>query len=174
MMAYEMGKIFEEVGLPDGVANIVFGTGPTVGTALIEHPDVKVISFTGSTTTGSKVAELGGKHLKKISLEMGGKNAVIVMDDADLQLATEGILWSAFGTAGQRCTACSRVIVHKDVKEQLEKRLLDEMQKLTIGDGLEKDVKIGPVINKAALEKINHYVQIGKQEGATLLAGAEY
>ncbi|MFB7159658.1 aldehyde dehydrogenase family protein [Lysinibacillus sp. NPDC056232] len=171
MMAYEMGKIFEEVGLPDGVANIVFGTGPTVGTALIEHPDVKVISFTGSTTTGSKVAELGGKHLKKISLEMGGKNAVIVMDDADLQLATEGILWSAFGTAGQRCTACSRVIVHKDVREDLEKRLLDEMQKLTIGDGLDEDVKIGPVINKAALEKINHYVQIGKQEGATLLAG---
>lgn len=171
MMAYEMGKIFEEVGLPGGVANIVFGTGPTVGTALIEHPDVKVISFTGSTTTGSKVAELGGKHLKKISLEMGGKNAVIVMDDADLQLATEGILWSAFGTAGQRCTACSRVIVHKDVREELEKRLLDEMQKLTIGDGLDEGVKIGPVINKAALEKINHYVQIGKQEGATLLAG---
>lgn len=171
MMAYEMGKIFEEVGLPGGVANIVFGTGPTVGAALIEHPDVKVISFTGSTTTGSKVAELGGKHLKKISLEMGGKNAVIVMDDADLQLATEGILWSAFGTAGQRCTACSRVIVHKDVREELEKRLLDEMQKLTIGDGLDEGVKIGPVINKAALEKINHYVQIGKKEGATLLAG---
>lgn len=171
MMAYEMGKIFEEIGLPDGVANIVFGSGPTVGTALIEHPDVKVISFTGSTTTGSKVAELGGRHLKKISLEMGGKNAVIVMDDADLQLATEGILWSAFGTAGQRCTACSRVIVHKDVREELEKRLLDEMQKLTIGNGLDEQVKIGPVINKAALEKINHYVQIGKQEGATLLAG---
>ncbi len=171
MMAYEMGKIFEEIGLPNGVANIVYGSGPTVGTALIEHPDVKVISFTGSTTTGSKVAELGGKHLKKMSLEMGGKNAVIVMDDADLQLATEGILWSAFGTAGQRCTACSRVIVHKDVREELEKRLLDEMQKLTIGNGLDEHVKIGPVINKAALEKINHYVQIGKQEGATLLAG---
>ncbi|MGE7696209.1 aldehyde dehydrogenase family protein [Lysinibacillus sp. NPDC094177] len=171
MMAYEMGKIFEEVGLPGGVANIVFGTGPIVGTALIEHPDVKVISFTGSTTTGSKVAELGGKNLKKVSLEMGGKNAVIVMDDADLELATEGILWSAFGTAGQRCTACSRVIVHKDVREELEKRLLDKMQKLTIGNGLDEGVKIGPVINKAAMEKINHYVQIGKQEGATLLAG---
>ncbi|WP_107924503.1 aldehyde dehydrogenase family protein [Lysinibacillus parviboronicapiens] len=171
MMAYEMGKIFQEIGLPAGVANIVFGTGPTVGTALIEHPDVKVISFTGSTTTGSKVAELGGKHLKKVSLEMGGKNAVIVMDDADLHLAAEGILWSAFGTAGQRCTACSRVIVHKDVREELEKLLLEAMQHLTIGDGLDESVKIGPVISKAALEKINHYVQIGKQEGATLLAG---
>ena len=171
MMAYEMGKIFEEVNLPAGVANIVFGTGPTVGTALIEHPDVKVISFTGSTATGSKVAELGGKHLKKISLEMGGKNAVIVMDDADLHLATEGILWSAFGTAGQRCTACSRVIVHKNVKEELENRLLEAMKDLTIGDGLDESVKIGPVISKAALEKINHYVQIGKQEGATLLSG---
>ncbi|MGE7091167.1 aldehyde dehydrogenase family protein [Lysinibacillus sp. NPDC048646] len=171
MMAYEMAKIFNEIDLPAGVANIVFGTGPTVGTALIEHPDVKVISFTGSTTTGSKVAELGGKHLKKISLEMGGKNAVIVMDDADLHLAAEGILWSAFGTAGQRCTACSRVIVHKDVREELERLLLEAMQHLTIGDGLDESVKIGPVISKAALEKINHYVQIGKQEGATLLAG---
>lgn len=171
MMAYEMGKIFEEVGLPPGVANIIFGTGPIVGTALIEHPDVKVISFTGSTATGSKVAELGGKHLKKISLEMGGKNAVIVMDDADLNLAVEGILWSAFGTAGQRCTACSRVIVHKAVRVELEERLIAAMQHLTIGDGLDPSVKIGPIINKSALEKINQYVQIGKQEGAKLLVG---
>ena len=117
MMAYEMALIFEEVGLPDGVANIVFGSGSEVGTAMIEHPDVRVISFTGSTETGRHVAETGGRHLKKVSLEMGGKNAVIVMDDADIDLAVEGILWSAFGTAGQRCTACSRVIVHKDVKE---------------------------------------------------------
>lgn len=171
MMAYEMGIIFEEVGLPSGVANIVFGTGVTIGTALIEHPDVKVISFTGSTETGSKVAELGGKHLKKVSLEMGGKNAVIVMADADLELAVEAILWSAFGTAGQRCTACSRVIVHSNVRVELEKQLLVAMQQLTIGDGLDPSVKIGPVISKQALEKINHYVQIGKQEGATLLIG---
>lgn len=173
MMAYELAKIFEEVGLPAGVVNVVFGSGPTVGTAMVEHPDIRIISFTGSTATGSKVAELGGKHLKKISLEMGGKNAVIVMDDADLDLALEGILWSAFGTAGQRCTACSRVIVHKDVKQELERRLVEATKQLKIGDGLDPTVKIGPVINKAALEKINHYVQIGKQQGADLLIGGE-
>ncbi|MEG0471257.1 MAG: aldehyde dehydrogenase family protein [Solibacillus sp.] len=173
MMAYELAKIFEEVELPKGVVNVVFGSGPTVGTAMIEHPDIRVISFTGSTVTGSKVAELGGKHLKKVSLEMGGKNAVIVMDDANIELAVEGILWSAFGTAGQRCTACSRVIVHRDVKEQLEERLIQETKKLTIGDGLDPSVKIGPVINKAALEKINHFVQIGKEQGASLLIGGQ-
>ncbi|MGG0656190.1 aldehyde dehydrogenase family protein [Rummeliibacillus pycnus] len=173
MMAYEMAKIFDEVGLPKGVANVVFGSGSDVGTALIEHPDVKVISFTGSTATGRKVAELGGHHLKKVSLEMGGKNAVIIMDDADLDLAVEGVLWSAFGTAGQRCTACSRVIVHKDIKEELEKRLLNAMEQLTIGDGLDESVKIGPVINKTALYKINSYVEIGQQEGAKLLTGGK-
>lgn len=173
MMAYEMGRIFKEAGLPEGVANIVFGAGSEVGTAMIEHPDIKVISFTGSTETGRKVAEAGGRNLKKVSLEMGGKNAVIVMEDADLELAVEGILWSAFGTAGQRCTACSRVIVHKDVKEELQKRLLSKMEGLTIGDGLDESVKIGPVINQKALEKIQSYIEIGKQEGATLLAGGE-
>ncbi|MCM3357898.1 MULTISPECIES: aldehyde dehydrogenase family protein [unclassified Psychrobacillus] len=171
MMAFEMAKIFEEVGLPSGVANVVFGSGSEVGTAMIEHKDVKVISFTGSTDTGSKVAELGGRHLKKVSLEMGGKNAVIVMEDADLNLAVDGILWSAFGTAGQRCTACSRVIVHKDVKKELEKMLLERMEKLTIGDGMDETVKVGPVINKAALEKIHSYIQIGKEEGANLVVG---
>ena len=173
MMAYEMGKIFEEVGLPDGVANIVFGAGSEVGTAMIEHPDVRVISFTGSTETGRKVAEAGGRNLKKVSLEMGGKNAIIVMEDADLDLAVEGILWSAFGTAGQRCTACSRVIVHKDVKEDLQNRLLNKIQTLTIGDGMDETVKVGPVINKKALEKIHSYTEIGKTEGAKLLVGGE-
>ena len=173
LMAYELGKIFEEVGLPNGVVNIVFGAGPTVGTAIVEHPDIRIISFTGSNATGSKVAELGGKLLKKVSLELGGKNAVIVMDDANLELAVVGILWSAFGTAGQRCTACSRVIVHKNVKEEVIERLLKAMDQLTIGDGLDPNVKVGPVVNKSALEKINHYVQIGKQQGATLLRGGK-
>ncbi|MFD1927957.1 aldehyde dehydrogenase family protein [Sporosarcina siberiensis] len=171
MMAYELAKIFEEVELPKGVANIVFGAGSTVGTTMIEHPDVKVISFTGSTDTGRGIAELGGRHLKKISLEMGGKNAIIVMDDADVDLAVEGILWSAFGTAGQRCTACSRVIVHKSVKAELEQKLVESMKSLTIGDGADESNKIGPVINKGSLDKIESYVQIGKDEGATLLAG---
>ena len=171
LMAYELGKICAEVGLPSGVVNIVFGTGPTVGTAMVEHPDIRVISFTGSNATGSKVAELSGKLLKKVSLELGGKNAVIVMDDANIELAVEGILWSAFGTAGQRCTACSRVIVHKNVKEKVIEHLLKAMDQLTIGDGLDPNVRVGPVINKTALEKINHYVQIGKQQGATLLRG---
>lgn len=173
MMAYEMAKIFEEAGLPEGVANIVFGAGSEVGTAMIEHPDIRVISFTGSTDTGRRVAEACGRNLKKVSLEMGGKNAVIVMEDADLDLAVEGILWSAFGTAGQRCTACSRVIVHKEVKEELQKRLLEKIGILTIGDGMDEKVKVGPVINKKALEKIHSYIEVGQQEGASLLTGGQ-
>lgn len=171
MMAYEMALIFEEAGLPAGVANVVFGSGGTVGTAVIEHPDVRVVSFTGSTETGRRVAELGGRHLKKVSLEMGGKNAIIVMDDADIDLAVEGILWSAFGTAGQRCTACSRVIAHTDIKQDLEQKLLEAMKGLTIGDGADESNKIGPVINAKSLEKISYYVNVGKEEGAKLLAG---
>ncbi len=171
LMAYEMALIYEEVGLPAGVANIVFGAGSTVGTAMIEHPDVRVISFTGSTETGRHVAERGGRHLKKVSLEMGGKNAVIVMEDANIDLAVEGILWSAYGTTGQRCTACSRVIVHKDVKEEVENKLLQQMEGLTIGNGLDEKIKVGPVINKKALRKISDYIEIGKEEGAKLLAG---
>lgn len=171
LMANELGKIIAEVGLPEGVVNIVYGTGPQVGTALIEHPDVKVISFTGSNMTGSRIAELGGRHLKKVSLEMGGKNAVIVMDDADLDLAVEGILWSAFGTTGQRCTACSRVIVHTRVKQELEEKLVSAIKELKIGNGLDPSVKVGPVISKHALEKIHQYVKIGIKEGAKLLIG---
>ncbi len=171
IMAYELAKIFEEAGLPKGIINVVFGSGSQVGDAMVHHPDIRVISFTGSNETGRNIATECGKQLKKVSLEMGGKNAVIVMDDADLQLAVEGILWSAFGTSGQRCTACSRVIVHKDVKEELEKRLLEEMKHLTIGNGLEDGIKVGPIINQAGMEKISSYIEIGKNEGAKLLAG---
>ncbi|MBM7648972.1 aldehyde dehydrogenase (NAD+) [Bacillus ectoiniformans] len=171
LMAMELVKIFEEAGLPKGVMNLVVGEGSAVGTAMVEHPDIQVISFTGSNEVGRRIAESCGRLLKRVSLEMGGKNAVIVMDDADLDLAVEGILWSAFGTSGQRCTACSRVIVHEEVKQELEEKLLAEMKKLTLGNGLDPKVKVGPVINAASLERIHEYVQIGKKEGATLLAG---
>ena len=171
IMAYELAKIFEEAGLPKGIMNVVFGSGSTVGEAMVHHDDIRVISFTGSNETGSHIAAECGRQLKKVSLELGGKNAVIVMDDADLNLAVEGIVWSAFGTSGQRCTACSRVIVHEAVKEELEQRLLTEIEKLTIGNGLDESVRVGPIINKAGLEKIEKYIEIGKKEGAKLLTG---
>jgi alpha-ketoglutaric semialdehyde dehydrogenase len=171
IMAYELTKIFEEAGLPKGVLNLVYGSGSTVGKAMVHHPDIRVISFTGSNEVGRQVAGECGRQLKKVSLEMGGKNAVIVMEDADLDLATDGIIWSAFGTSGQRCTACSRVIVHEKVKAALEERLLKKMEELTIGNGLDESVKVGPIINRQGLEKIKKYIEIGKQEGAKLLAG---
>lgn len=171
IMAYELAKIFEEAGLPQGVLNVVYGRGSMVGDAMVQHKDIRVISFTGSGDTGRNIASECGKQLKKVSLEMGGKNAIIVMDDADIDLAVEGILWSAFGTSGQRCTACSRVIVHEKVKETLEERLLLAMEKLSIGNGLDESIKVGPIINQAGMDKINSYMEIGKKEGAKLLAG---
>ncbi len=171
IMAFELAKIFEEAGLPSGVINVVFGSGSSVGEAMINSASIRVISFTGSNEVGRNIAAKCGQQLKKVSLEMGGKNAVIVMDDADLSLAVEGILWSAFGTSGQRCTACSRVMVHESVKAELEERLQTEMTKLTIGNGLDETIKVGPIINQGGLEKIKSYIQIGKEEGAKLIAG---
>ncbi|MCP8617289.1 aldehyde dehydrogenase family protein [Salirhabdus salicampi] len=171
LMARELARICDEAGLSKGVLNVVYGAGSEVGEAMVDHEDIRVISFTGSNDVGRNVASKCGQHLKKVSLEMGGKNAVIVMDDANINLAVEGILWSAFGTSGQRCTACSRVIVHQDRKAQLEEQLLKEMENLSIGNGLEESIKVGPIINRSAIEKIKRYIEIGKQEGATLLAG---
>jgi alpha-ketoglutaric semialdehyde dehydrogenase len=171
IMAYELAKIFEEAGLPKGVLNVVFGSGSRVGEAMIEQEAIRVISFTGSNEVGRGIAGKCGQRLKKVSLEMGGKNAVIVMDDADLSLAVEGILWSAYGTSGQRCTACSRVMVHEKVKDELEERLQKEIAKLSIGDGLDESIKVGPIINRRGLEKIKSYIRIGKEEGAKLLTG---
>jgi aldehyde dehydrogenase (NAD+) len=169
--AREFVKIYEEAGLPKGVLNLVYGSGGVVGEAMVEHPDIQVISFTGSNEVGRSIATKAGAKLKRVSLEMGGKNAVIVMDDANLPLAVDAILWGAYGTTGQRCTATSRVIVHRKVKQQLEQMLLERIPTLTIGNGLDERVKIGPVINRGSLQKIHEYVQIGIGEGATLLTG---
>src|SRR5690625_3269778 len=171
IMAYKLIEIFEEAGLPKGIINVVFGSGSQVGEALVNLPDGDVISLTGSNDVGRNIASVCGSQLKKVSLEMGGKNAVIVMDDADLDLAAEGIIWSAFGTSGQRCTACSRVIVHEDVKDALEKKLVAMTKELSIGYGLDDGVRVGPIINEAGINKIKEYVKIGQDEGAKLLVG---
>ena len=173
LMARELAKIVEEAGVPPGVFNVVYGSGSEVGDAMVQHPEIQVISFTGSNEVGRDIAAACGRQLKKVSLEMGGKNAVIVMDDADLDLAVDGIVWCAFGTSGQRCTACSRVIVHEAVKEEMEKRLVEKTKELIIGNGLDEEVKVGPIINKQSLEKIKNYVEIGLQEGAKLLTGGQ-
>jgi len=153
--------------------NIVYGGGSSVGDRMVRHPDIRVITLTGSRETGVKVLEAGAETLKHVHLELGGKNAIIVMDDADLDLAVNGIVWSAFGTSGQRCTAASRVIAHEKVYDALQKKLVAAVEKLRLGPGWEGDTDIGPVINKAALEKIHSYSKIGSDEGARLLTGGE-
>lgn len=173
IMAMKLAEIYEQAGLPKGLINVVFGSGSEIGDAIVHHPGIRVISFTGSNEVGRQIAADCGAQLKKVSLEMGGKNAVIVMDDADIELAVEGIIWSAFGTTGQRCTACSRVIVHEAVKEKLEQRLVEEAQKLTVGDGLVEGNRVGPMINEAGMKKVASYIEIGQQEGATLLLGGK-
>lgn len=163
-------KVFADAGLPDGVLNVVQGAGET-GAALVQHPDVRVISFTGSTTTGLNVYTTAAKLGKKVTLEMGGKNAIIVMDDANLDLAVDAITWSAFGTTGQRCTATSRLIVHKDIKPKLVAALIKKANAIRVGDGLNSDVEMGPLVNQKALDKVNSYMKIAKEEGVNIVAG---
>jgi len=162
-----------EAGIPEGVVNIVHGFGEEAGDALVRHPDVPVITFTGSRETGILVAKAAAERLKHLHVELGGKNAVIVLDDADLDLAVDGIVWSAFGTSGQRCTAASRVIVQRGAYDELRKRLVERVEKLRLGPGWEDETDIGPLINRAALEKVHSYTEIGKDEGADLLTGGE-
>jgi len=171
LSTYNLVKIFDEVGIPPGVLNMVTGSGGNVGTPLMDHPKVNLVSFTGSTDTGSIVAAHCAKQMKQCSLEMGGKNAIIVMDDADLNLAVEGVLWGAFGTTGQRCTACSRVIVHKKVIKKFSNMLLRRTKNLKVGDGLNGKMEMGPLINEEQRQKVLNYCKIGVEEGAKLLAG---
>jgi aldehyde dehydrogenase (NAD+) len=166
-------ELLVEAGVPGGVINVVHGGGAEVGDRLVRHPDVPVITLTGSRETGVAVLQSAAQNLKHVHLELGGKNAIIVLDDADLHLAVEGIVWSAFGTSGQRCTAASRVIVQERVYEELQKRLVASAENLRLGPGWEEGVDVGPVINRRALEKIHSYTEIGVGEGAKLLTGGE-
>jgi len=167
-------KIFEQAGLPPGVLNMVTGSGSEVGTPMTEHENVKLVSFTGSTDTGSLIASSCARNMKQYSLEMGGKNAIIVMDDADLDLAVEGVIFGAFGTTGQRCTACSRVIVHKKIMKKFTDLLVARTKTLKLGDGLKAKTDVGPLVNESQRTKVHNYVQIGSNEGAKLLIGGKY
>ncbi|HEY0970611.1 MAG TPA: aldehyde dehydrogenase family protein [Gemmatimonadales bacterium] len=164
-------EILLEAGLPPEVVQLVHGVGETVGAAIVEHPDVPLISFTGSTATGSIVGETCGRMHKRLSLEMGGKNAQIVLDDADLDLALTGVLWGAFGTTGQRCTATSRLILQSGIHDRFLGMLVDRARAMKLGDGRKEGTDVGPLVNEAARRKVENYVDIGQAEGADLLCG---
>lgn len=166
-------EVLEEAGVPPGVVNLVTGPGGRAGDAIVSHPDVKVVSFTGSTEVGRHVYTLGAQQLKKVHLEMGGKNAILVMNDADLDLALDSVVWSAFGTTGQRCTAASRVIVQSGIKQEFTERLVERAQNLKLGSGLLERTDVGPVINRSALEKIHSYTTVAEAEGAAVLTGGK-
>ena len=164
-------ELMAEAGFPPGVVNLVTGSGAEVGDAIVESPDVSVISFTGSSTTGKVLAEKAGRRLKRLSLELGGKNGVVVLADADLDLAADGILWSAFGTTGQRCTACSRVIVERSVVEPLLERLERRARGMRLGSGLDETTDVGPLINAGAVDKVAGYIDVGRGEGELITGG---
>ena len=170
LSAVNFVKVLEEAGVPPGVINLVTG-GPDVGTVLATHPNVSVVSFTGSTAVGRLVNEHAASAFKKVHLEMGGKNVVVIMDDAQLELAVDGCLWGGFGTTGQRCTAASRVVVHEAVYDSFVEAFVERARALRVGDGIDPAVQMGPVVSEAQLATVQRYVEIGRQEGARLLTG---
>ncbi|EHC09405.1 aldehyde dehydrogenase family protein [Fischerella thermalis] len=171
--ATKLVEIFAEAGLPPGVMNLVHGVGEEVGKALVAHPHVDLVSFTGSSETGAEVGSICGQTHKRVCLEMGGKNAQIVMEDADLELALDGAVWGAFGTAGQRCTATSRLILHQDIKEKFTAMLKERTSKLRLGAGSDPNTQVGPIINERQLQRISQYLDIARAEGAKVLIGGK-
>jgi len=171
--ATRLVEILAEAGLPAGVLNLVHGPGESVGEYLATHHGVDGLSFTGSSVVGENLASLCSGPLKTVSCEMGGKNPIIIMDDAKLDLALEGALWGAFGTTGQRCTAASRLIVHEAVYDRFLDMLITDTVGLTVGNGLDENTDVGPLINEAQLKKALSYVEVGKDEGADLVLGGK-
>jgi alpha-ketoglutaric semialdehyde dehydrogenase len=171
LSTYNLVQILSEAGLPRGVVNVVNGIGPEAGAPLVRHPKIDAISFTGSTEVGRLVAEATAPSFKPSHLEMGGKNILIVLEDANLDLAVEGAVWGGFGTAGQRCTAASRVAVHKNIYKQFLDKFTARVKTLKVGDGLDTATQMGPVINEKQLQTVMEYVAIGKKEGARLVTG---
>lgn len=170
-MAVELVRLFEEAGLPPGVLNLVLGSGGTVGDALVSHKAVRAVSFTGSNDVGTKLHAAATARQARCTCEMGGKNPVVVLADADLALATEGIVQGAFGSTGQRCTATSRVVVHRSVVHELTDRLIERTRALKVGNGADSASHVGPVVDEAQLRTVLHYIGVGKEDGAKLLLG---
>ncbi|MEY4069589.1 MAG: hypothetical protein RL721_203 [Candidatus Eisenbacteria bacterium] len=170
-MGWHLAKLFEELGLPAGVFNVVHGNGANVGWPMVQHAGVDVVSFTGSNAVGASIATECSRLGKRVSLEMGGKNGVIVMDDADLQLAADAIAWGAFGTTGQRCTATSRVIVHERVHDRLVDEVVRRAKQLKLGDGLQDGVQMGPLVNAKQLERVSGYMKVAAEEGVKVATG---
>jgi len=173
MLAVRLVEIMDEAGLPKGVLNLVLGPGGEIGDHLVTHPGVDLVSFTGSSDAGAHISEIAGRLLKRVSCELGGKNAIVVMDDANVDLAIDGIVWSAFGTSGQRCTAASRVIAHRGVADEVIEKVVGRAKKMRMGHGLEATTDLGPVVSKAAQEKVASYIPIAEKEGATVAAGGK-
>ncbi len=173
LSALKLVEVFEQAGLPAGVLNLICGTGSEVGLPLVRHPDVAAISFTGSNEVGREVNVEAARQLKRVTLELGGKNAIIVLDDADLDLAVDGIVWSAFGTAGQRCTACSRVIVQRGIRAELERRLVERVTHLRLGHGLAEQTDVGPLVNAGQVERVHSFMEVARNDGARILCGGE-
>jgi aldehyde dehydrogenase (NAD+) len=171
LSTYNLVQALVDAGVPPGVVNIVCGTGSAAGAALVEHPDVRAISFTGSSAVGSLIAQRAAATFKQVSLEMGGKNAQIVLDDANLDLALDGALWGAFGTSGQRCTATSRILLQKGIAAEFTEKFVARAKKLKVGNGLDESVEVGPQVNANQIETSVRYVEIALAEGAKLLAG---
>ena len=171
LLAIKLAEVLIEAGLPKGVLGLVTGFGEDAGAALVAHPQVRAISFTGSVAVGQQIAASCGRLGKRVSLELGGKNAMLVSADADLELALEGALWGAFGTTGQRCTATSRLIVNREVLQPFSDELVRRAGKLRLGDGLEPTTDVGPVINPTQLQRIHGYTEVGRRESARLLTG---
>jgi len=171
--AAQLVQVFEEAGLPKGVLNLVIGSGSKAGEALVNHQGLNGISFTGSSAVGRHVSEVCGRRLLKHSLEMGGKNVMIVMDDADIDLAVDGALWGGFGTTGQRCTATSRVVVHQKIYDTFKKKFLARVKKLKLGDGLKKGVNVGPLINEDQLRKAERYMELARKDKIKILCGGK-
>jgi alpha-ketoglutaric semialdehyde dehydrogenase len=173
LLATLLVQAFEEVGLPPGVLNLIHGYGSECGERLVVHPDVRAISFTGSLEVGRHIAETCGRLMKRCSLELGSKNVLIVMPDADMDMAVEASAWGAFATSGQRCTATSRLVVHQDARDRFTERLVARVEGMKVGSGLDPEVELAPVINAKQKQTVLDYIEVGKKEGANLLTGGE-